>query len=134
LLIPISAGELFDKISILELKAVAITEPARHGNVMRELAALKAVCRGQIAPEPELEALNAELKAVNGRLWQIEDSIRDHEHNRRFDERFIELARSVYRENDRRAELKRRINELTQSELVEEKSYTPYEISDRSGE
>jgi hypothetical protein len=123
LLVPISVGELLDKISILELKEAAIAEPAKHANVVRELAALEEVRRREVAPLPELEALYAELKRVNGRLWQIEDDIRDHERAGRFDAAFVALARSVYRENDRRAALKRQINELTGSEIVEEKSY-----------
>jgi hypothetical protein len=123
LLAPISVGELLDKITILELKRDAIADPAKRANVHRELAALEAVRRREVAPDPGLEGLCTELKAVNGRLWQIEDEIREHEHAGRFDARFIELARSVYRENDRRAQLKRRINEVTGSELVEEKSY-----------
>ncbi len=123
LLAPISVGELVDKISILEIKAAAITDPAKQANVMRELAALEAVRRREVAALPELAALYAELKSANRTLWQIEDEIRERERGGQFDERFIELARSVYRINDRRAVLKRRINELTGSEIVEEKSY-----------
>ncbi len=123
LLVPISVGELLDKISILEIKAAAISDPAKHANLMRELAALDAVRRREIAAVAELPALYAELKSVNLALWQIEDEIREHERDGQFDDRFIELARSVYRNNDRRALVKRRINQLTGSELVEEKSY-----------
>ena len=123
LLVPISVGELLDKISILEIKAEAIADPAKHANVMRELAALDAVRGREVAEVPELPALYSELKSVNLALWQIEDSIREHERDGQFDERFIELARGVYRNNDRRAVLKRRINQLTGSEIVEEKSY-----------
>ena len=123
LLVPISVGELFDKISILEIKAAAISDPAKHRNVMRELAALEAVRRREIAAMPELAALYAELKSANRALWQIEDEIRERERVAVFDEGFVELARNVYRTNDRRALLKRRINELTGSDLVEEKSY-----------
>lgn len=123
LLVPISVGELLDKITILEIKAVLLLDPAQRANVRRELAALEAVRDRQLAPSSDLERLCSELKAVNRRLWDIEDEIRAHERNGRFDARFIELARGVYRENDRRAALKRRINELTGSEIVEEKSY-----------
>ncbi len=123
LLVPISVGELLDKISILEIKAEAITEPAKHANVMRELAALEMVRRREIAAVAELPALYTELKSVNLALWRIEDEIREHERDGQFDDRFIELARGVYRNNDRRALVKRRINQLTGSELVEEKSY-----------
>lgn len=123
LLAPISVGELLDKIAILEIKAALLSDPRQHANVRRELAALDAVRRREVAPSPGLEALCGELKAVNRRLWDIEDEIRAHERDGRFDARFIELARGVYRENDRRAALKRRINQLTGSEIVEEKSY-----------
>ncbi len=123
LLVPISVGELLDKISILEIKAEAISDPAKQANVMRELAALEAVRQGEVAATAELAALYIELKSANRALWQIEDEIRAHERGGQFDERFIDLARGVYRTNDRRAVLKRRINELTGSEIVEEKSY-----------
>ena len=123
LLVPISVGELLDKISILEIKAAAISDPAKHRNVMRELTALEAVRRREIVAMPELAALYAELKSANRALWQIEDEIRERERAGLFDEGFVELARNVYRTNDRRAILKRRINELTGSDLVEEKSY-----------
>jgi uncharacterized protein DUF6165 len=123
LLVPISVGELFDKISILELKAAAIADPAKRANVLRELAALDAVRGEQVAPLPELAAVYAELQAVNRLLWDIEDRIREHERDEAFGDEFVQLARSVYRENDRRAALKRRINELTDSDIVEEKFY-----------
>ena len=123
LLAPISVGELLDKISILEIKAEAITDPAKQANVVRELAALAAVREREVTAMPELGALYAELKSVNRILWQIEDEIRECERAGQFDEGFIELARNVYRTNDRRAVVKRRINELSGSDLVEEKSY-----------
>jgi len=122
-LVPISVGELLDKISILEIKAAALADPAKQANVARELAALEAVRAREVAAMPELAALYVELKSANQALWQIEDEIREHERGGQFDERFIELARNIYRTNDRRAVLKRRINELTGSEIVEEKSY-----------
>jgi hypothetical protein len=123
LLAPISVGELYDKITILEIKSELIADPTQRVNVMRELAALQAVRGRDVVPSPELQSLCGELKEVNRRLWDIEDALRALERDGRFDARFIELARSVYRENDRRAALKRRINELTGSEIVEEKSY-----------
>src|SRR5688572_11137924 len=106
LLAPISVGELLDKIAILEIKAELLSDPAQRANVRRELAALEAVRDRQLAPSSDLERICAELKAVNRRLWDIEDEIRAHERDGRFDARFIELARGVYRENDRRAALK----------------------------
>ena len=123
LLVPISAGELLDKLSILELKAAALVDPVRQANVRRELAALEAVRRQEVPPRPELDALYDELRAVNAQLWRTEDELRVRERDSRFDRGFIELARSVYRDNDRRALLKRRINELTGSDIVEEKTY-----------
>ena len=123
LLVPISVGELLDKLSILELKAAAIADQARRANVLREQGALEAVRRREVVATPELDALYAELRAVNRRLWQTEDSLRQCERASRFDDGFVELARSVYRDNDRRARVKQRINELTQSDIVEEKTY-----------
>jgi hypothetical protein len=123
LLAPISVGELYDKLAILEIKATLIADPAQRENVLRELVALDAVRRREVVPSPELGPLWSELKSVNRRLWDIEDALRGHERDGRFDARFVELARSVYRENDRRAALKRQINELTGSEIVEEKFY-----------
>jgi hypothetical protein len=123
LLAPISVGELYDKITILEIKAELIADPAPRANVLHELAALQALRNRQVTPSPELQSLCTELKAVNRRLWDIEDALRRHERDGRFDARFVELARGVYRENDRRAALKRHINQITGSEIVEEKSY-----------
>lgn len=123
LLAPISVGELYDKLAILEIKAALIAEPAQRENVLRELAALDAVRRREVVPMPELDPLWSELKSVNRRLWNIEDALRRHERDGRFDAGFVELARSVYRENDRRAAVKRQINQITGSQIVEEKSY-----------
>jgi len=123
LLVPVSVGELLDKISILELKDAAISDPAKRANVVRELELLRTVRRSEVAASPALDALYAELSAVNGRLWDIEDRIRDCERDARFDAGFVALARSVYRENDHRALLKRQINELAGSDIVEEKTY-----------
>jgi hypothetical protein len=123
LLAPISVGELLDKISILEIKATALAAPEKLANVTRELAALDELRRREVVSSPELDILYSELREVNRRLWDIEDAVREHERDRLFDERFIELARRVYRENDRRAVIKRRINDVTASQIVEEKSY-----------
>ena len=123
LLVPISVGELLDKISILEIKAAAIEDPTKLANVRHELAALQAVRAREVAALPELPALYAELRSVNEELWRIEDAIREHERDGKFGASFVALARSVYHNNDRRAVVKRRINELTGSEYVEEKAY-----------
>lgn len=121
ILAPIAAGELIDKITILEIKAARITDAVKRANVMRELDALDALrARHGLAG---LDALTAELKAVNERLWDVEDEIRELEAEQRFDARFIELARAVYVTNDRRAALKKDINLAVGSAIVEEKSY-----------
>lgn len=126
LMVPISWGELFDKLTILQIKVQWIDEPAKRAHIERELAALSKVRNEQVPAEPGLDELVAELSAVNKRLWDIEDEIRVCEREQDFGSRFIELARSVYRTNDERAALKYRINELLGSELVEEKSYESY--------
>ena len=124
--IPVSPGELIDKIAILEIKTERISDPAKHINVRSELEALLEVRDGAVRPSAELARLTSELKAVNENLWQIEDDIRQCEWQKDFGQRFIELARSVYLNNDRRSDLKRQINELLKSKYVEEKSYAPY--------
>lgn len=124
--VEVSAGELIDKITILEIKAERIADPDKVANVRRELRSL-AAARSEVLPSsPDLDELTAELRRINERLWEIEDDIRDCERKSDFGERFIELARAVYRTNDRRAAAKRRINELLGSELVEEKDYADY--------
>lgn len=126
IMVPVAAGELIDKITILEIKSERIGDPAKRANVRRELAALEAVRDAAIPASAGLVRLTDALRAVNAELWQIEDDIRDCERAGNFGERFVALARAVYRTNDRRAALKREINELLGSALVEEKSYRPY--------
>ncbi len=124
--VPIAPGELIDKITILEIKLERIRDYAKLGNVRAELTELTAARERYLPDSAELTRLIRELKTVNEALWQIEDDLRDCERLRDFGPRFIELARSVYQNNDRRAALKRRINELLGSRLIEEKSYTSY--------
>ena len=124
--VEVSPGELIDKITILEIKAQRIADPDKLANVHRELRSLKATREKALDTSPELDEFTAELRRINERLWQIEDDIRDCERNGDFGERFIDLARAVYRTNDRRAAAKRGINELLGSELVEEKDYADY--------
>lgn len=124
--IPVAPGELFDKISILEIKSGRIEDPAKLENVQRELELLCAVRDRAGLDHPRLADLTVRLKAVNEDLWEIEDAIRDEERRGEFGERFIELARSVYRRNDVRADLKKKINLALGSEIVEEKSYADY--------
>lgn len=126
LVVEISAGELLDKIAILEIKREKIRDEAKLANVVREHAALVEALETQIATSGELSRLRVALKDVNAELWRIEDEIRAQEKAQTFGEAFIALARSVYRMNDRRAAIKREINALLQSPIVEEKSYAEY--------
>ena len=124
--VTVSVGELIDKITILEIKAARLGDPAQLSNVTSELKSLVADRDAALPPSAELTELSLLLKRINERLWCIEDDIRDRERAKDFGPRFIELARSVYVCNDERAALKRRINELLGSRIVEEKSYAPY--------
>ena len=126
ILIPISPGELLDKITILQIKAERIADPAKVANVKIELEMLEKVWSDNVDNDATIEALTAELKSVNEKLWEIEDDIRDEERNKRFGERFIELARAVYVTNDERADAKKRLNLHLNSTIVEEKSYQDY--------
>jgi tetratricopeptide (TPR) repeat protein len=121
--IPGAIGELIDKITILEIKSDRILDPAKLDNVRGELGLLQALQADQGLIDNRLEALKASLKAVNAELWEIEDNIRVCEKNDDFGPTFVALARSVYKTNDRRAALKREINLLLNSKIVEEKSY-----------
>ena len=125
-LVPVSAGELIDKITILRLKSERIGDASRLVNVRRELQALERVAAESLPDANGLEGLIGELQAVNTRLWEIEDSIRDCEAAGDFGPQFVEFARAVYITNDRRSEIKRRINMLLGSAIVEEKSYADY--------
>lgn len=125
-LAPISWGELIDKFTILELKSERIQNRAQLVNVNRELAALLPLRNQALLAQPGLARHEAELKAVNATLWDVEDEIRDWERRKEFGSSFIELARTVYRQNDHRAIIKRQINQLLGSELEEVKSYQPY--------
>lgn len=119
---PVSWGELLDKITILEIKAVRLHAADARANVLRELTLLRPVAEPALI-RPDLAPLVAQLRRVNEMLWRVEDDIRAADAAARFDAAFIELARAVYRTNDERAALKRRINALLQSDLVEEKSH-----------
>ena len=128
ILAPISAGELLDKITILRVKAERIGDDAKRANVTKELRLLEALAVEALPRSPALEALTAELTELNAALWDIEDAKRDCERRQDFGAEFVRLARAVYLENDRRAAIKRAINEETGSDLVEEKSYQPYQV------
>ena len=127
ILAPISVGELIDKITILRIKRERIRAASAQANIDRELDRLLEIRAGSSLDVAELAALEDELFRVNGRLWDVEDEVRSLEQSGDFGERFIELARSVYRLNDQRSVLKRRINTVTASAIVEEKSYPAYE-------
>jgi len=126
ILVPISPGELLDKITILRIKAARMTDPVKVANVKHELALLEKTWKESGAAAVDLGGDEAELTRVNEMLWVIEDEIRDEEHAQRFGEKFIELARAVYIENDERAAIKKRVNVKLGSRIVEEKSYKPY--------
>lgn len=126
ILVPVSPGELLDKITILRIKAARIADPAKLQNVRTELTLLERTWLDSGAALPEIAADEAALQAVNEALWDIEDRIRDKERAGEFDAVFIELARAVYVTNDERARFKKNINVTLGSRLVEEKSYQPY--------
>ena len=126
ILVEVAPGELIDKITILQIKSERIDDPEKIKNVRIELGVLEEARDSVVAASPELDRLTAELKSVNEALWAIEDDIRDCERSKDFGPKFIELARSVYRSNDRRAAAKREINELLGSKIIEEKSYAEY--------
>ncbi len=126
ILVPVSWGELLDKITILVIKSERIADAPKRANVVRELDALRQVVAAAGALPEAAQPLIDALRGVNEALWDIEDDIRDCERQKDFGPRFVELARSVYHQNDRRAALKRDLNALLGSELVEEKSYQAY--------
>ncbi|MBT6157491.1 MAG: hypothetical protein HOL01_12180 [Planctomycetaceae bacterium] len=126
ILVEIAPGELIDRMTILEIKSERITDAAKLANVRIELETLQRARDADVPASDQLDRLTAELKAVNEALWEIEDDIRDCERAQDFGPRFIELARSVYVTNDQRAALKREINDLLGSRIVEEKSYASY--------
>jgi len=126
LLAPVSPGELLDKLTILEIKRVRITDADKLDNIEHEWRVLSEIWSDAGLEAPGLDALRDELKTINESLWAIEDEIRVCESNKDFNDRFIELARAVYQTNDRRAEVKKKINLALGSRLVEEKSYAEY--------
>jgi hypothetical protein len=127
ILVPVSPGELLDKITILRIKCARIQDAAKLANVRLELSRLELSRQASVPDDAGLAAEEAALERVNSELWDIEDRIREHEAQRRFDAAFIELARAVYRRNDERAAIKRRINVRLDSDLLEEKSYRQYD-------
>ena len=126
ILVPVSFGELLDKIAILQIKSERMTDPGKLANVRNELSALEQTWMEHPAAGGDIARLRVDLKAVNERLWVIEDDIRIKEKAQAFDAEFIKLARSVYFENDERARIKKDINLALGSAYVEEKSYQDY--------
>lgn len=126
ILVPISPGELLDKITILRIKSARMSDPQKLANVRRELELLEQTWKESGAAAVDLGTAEADLTRVNEKLWDIEDEIRDEERAKRFSGKFIELARSVYFTNDERAAIKKRVNLLLGSTIVEEKSYKQY--------
>ena len=125
--VEVSIGEFLDKISILELKLLNVKDESKLVNIKREFYYLNPFCTELLETHgDELKSLYLKLSRINGDLWVIEDKLRELEADKRFDDEFIELARSVYFTNDKRAEVKKDINLMTGSDLVEEKSYKDY--------
>lgn len=125
--IEISIGEFFDKLTILEIKKERIADRAKLVNINKELDALNALLDGLPVSRADVENEVNELKAINEKLWVIEDDIRDKESKKSFDREFIELARAVYFTNDKRSDVKRAINLKLGSDFIEEKSYEEYQ-------
>jgi hypothetical protein len=126
LLVPVSPGELIDKITILEIKSQRMADAAKLHNVRTELALLTDTWKASGYATMDISAERTALRDVNAKLWDAEDHIRDKERNGRFDAEFIELARAIYITNDQRALIKKQINSRLGASLVEEKSYADY--------
>lgn len=124
--VPVSFGELLDKISILQIKSERISDPAKLANIRAELSALEKTWMVHPAGGRDIAGLRIELKAINEQLWDIEDNIRLKDQAKEFDDAFVALARSVYQKNDQRARIKKDINLALGSVYVEEKSYKDY--------
>jgi transglutaminase-like putative cysteine protease len=126
ILIEISPGELIDKLTILEIKLANFCDEAKLVSVRHEYECLSAALQSESCPSEKIDSLRAKLKSINVEIWRLEDEIRDCERVQDFGPRFVELARSIYKSNDTRAELKRALNKLLNSTITEEKSYAVY--------
>lgn len=124
--VPVSWGELVDKITILEIKMSRIHDKNKRNNINKELQSLHAVFNRSCSEPEAITKLKADLRKVNEKLWEIEDDIRKCERDKDFGQRFIDLARAVYINNDERSALKRKINTILKSDIFEEKSYEDY--------
>ncbi len=128
--VEVSAGEFLDKLTILKIKTERIQDTAQLRNINYELDVLRQAWVDSPLSQKDVSLDLKDLKEVNEKLWDIEDRLRGMEARKQFDDEFVQLARSVYRLNDKRAAIKRRLNELFGSKMVEEKSYTDYESTD----
>lgn len=126
ILVPVSPGEVLDKITILEIKAERMDDPVKVANVKVELALLEETWAQSVTSDQVIEDLHDQLKQINEALWEIEDDIRDKERVKEFDQQFTELARKVYFTNDRRSDVKKKLNLHLGSQIIEEKSYQDY--------
>ena len=124
--IPVSCGELIDKITILEIKYINIECKEKQEHVWKELEELFYIYNNKISCIDKCKKYKDDLSIINNELWKIEDDIRDKERKKEFDEDFIELARRVYKTNDKRMEIKNSINKLMSSDIIEHKSYKEY--------
>jgi len=124
--VPVAPGELIDKITILEIKLERIEAETKLANIKKELDVLTQACNEAVPKSEKLIQLTIELKKINEILWEIEDKIRGCERIKDFGDTFIKLARAVYVTNDKRMKVKRAINDLLGSQIIEEKSYTAY--------
>lgn len=125
--VPVSPGEVLDKITILEIKSERMSDPDKVANVRVELALLQKTWADFVNADAVIKALHEQLKQINETLWEVEDDIRDKERLKEFDEQFIQLARKVYFTNDRRSRVKKELNLHLGSQIVEEKSYQDYD-------
>jgi uncharacterized protein YukE len=125
-MVPVSPGEVLDKITILEIKSERIKDESKLANVRHELALLQKTWDDSVKADDVIRGLHDQLKEINEALWEIEDDIRDEERSKTFSSRFIELARNVYFTNDRRSRVKKELNLYLGSDIVEEKSYQAY--------
>lgn len=126
ILIPVAPGELIDKITILKIKSERMDDPEKLANVRRELELLRQEQSRHIPDDPEIAGMEASLEEVNGRIWDLEDIIRDCDRKKDFGAVFLDTARKIYRTNDERAAIKKQINLHLGSQIVEEKSYAEY--------
>ena len=124
--VPVSPGEVLDKITILEIKSERMSDPEKVANVRIELALLQETWANAVAVNQVIDDLHDQLKQINEALWEIEDDIRDKERVKEFDQQFIDLARNVYFTNDRRSDVKKQLNLHLGSQIIEEKSYQDY--------